>query len=429
MPPSILFLVVDCLRADRAFDQARLAPDGFLGRLVGRGTRFTEAVTVTPTTTPAVASMLTGCYPYEHGVRGLTGHRLAPGVETLAGALGAVGYHTEAEVTGPLGPELGLFDEFDSYRLLPAAEASLHDARGPRLAGRIAELQAGGAPWFMLAHLWELHEPRRLGPRAPRRALGRTIYDRALASLDERLAELLPDALLEDVVVCLVGDHGENLRLEPHGRMGNAVAGLLWRRETRAVAQPLARRVIAHGARSSTKRALRLAPRAIITHGHHLLEPLIRVPYILAGPGVPHGASAALVTHVDLAPTLAELAGSWFAGGEDARPLPLHGDRDTGRRVILETAWVTSLAGVRQQGVRTRRWSYMELGDGGSPALFDLERDPSQCRNVLARHPEEAADLREELHRRVSAGSTGGPMEGAERDVVEARLRDLGYFD
>src|SRR5919198_4317975 len=101
MTPAILFLIVDCLRADRAFAQARLAPEGFLGRLVGRGRSFTNAVTVTPTTTPAVASMLTGCYPFEHGLRGLAGYTLPDDVLTLASALSELGYRTEAHVTGP----------------------------------------------------------------------------------------------------------------------------------------------------------------------------------------------------------------------------------------------------------------------------------------------------------------------------------------
>ena len=85
--PAVLFLIVDCLRADRAFAQAELAPTGFLGSLASRGRVFTSAITVTPTTTPAVASMLTGLYPYEHGLRGLSGFSLPDGIPTVASVL------------------------------------------------------------------------------------------------------------------------------------------------------------------------------------------------------------------------------------------------------------------------------------------------------------------------------------------------------
>ena len=87
MNPPILLFVVDCLRADRAFAQAELNPGGLLGRLTRAGFSFTQAVTVTPTTTPAVASMLTSCYPFEHGLRGLAGFARPTDVPTVASVL------------------------------------------------------------------------------------------------------------------------------------------------------------------------------------------------------------------------------------------------------------------------------------------------------------------------------------------------------
>jgi len=54
--------------------------------------------------------MLTGLYSPRHGVRSIGAHRLHPHVATLPGVLAAAGYHTIAEVTGPLGTENGLAD-------------------------------------------------------------------------------------------------------------------------------------------------------------------------------------------------------------------------------------------------------------------------------------------------------------------------------
>jgi len=429
MKPPILFLIVDCLRSDRAFGQAKRSPGGLLGRVVRSGRSYTNAVAVTPTTTPAVASMLTGLYPFEHGLRGLLGFTRPPDVSTIATALADAGYWTEADVTGPLLPQLRLFDEFDEYRHVDGRQASVHGIRGDSLTRRLRELRTRRDPWFLVFHVWDLHEPRQVpdGFREP--ALSRSVYDRALAALDARLAFLLPDELLDDVVVCVVGDHGENLRFEPRGKLGTAVASLLWWDATRWAMRPFTERVIAYGARSSSKRALRLAPRALITHGHHLFEPLLRVPYILVGPGIPSGATDALVAHVDLAPTFAALAGTWFPGGVGALPLPLDGEGDPERHVVLETAWVTAIAGVRQVGLRTRRWKYMELDTGGSPALFDLERDPAERRNVAARHPQVVAQIRDELRSTLAGARVEARMSNEESAVVEGRLRDLGYLE
>lgn len=426
--PAILLLIIDCLRADRAFAQAELAPDGFLGRLTRRARLFTSAVTVTPTTTPAVASMLTGLYPFEHGLRGLLGFTLPEGIPTVASALREVGYWAEADVTGPLLPQLKLFDDFDDFLWANRKEATIHGPRGQAFAARVRTFQAVGRPWFSVFHVWDLHEHRQV-PRGFRgRALSSTVYDRALAALDARLAELLPEDSLEGVSVCLVGDHGENLRLEPRGKIGMGFASLLWWKPTKWAAQPLARRVIAYGARSSSKRVLRLAPRALITHGHHLFEPLLRVPYMLAGPGIAAGSSDALVAHIDLAPTLATLAGTWFPGGVGALELPLDGEGDPERRVVLETAWVLPLQGVPQMGLRTPRWKYMEVVGGSAPALFDLDRDPLERHNLVKELPEMTRAFRDELHTIMTDARLGDHMSEDETQLVEGRLKDLGYL-
>ena len=241
--PAVLFLIVDCLRADRAFAQAELAPTGFLGSLASRGRVFTSAITVTPTTTPAVASMLTGLYPYEHGLRGLSGFSLPDGIPTVASVLREAGYWTEAHVTGPLLSQLKLFRDFDDYQWVNRKEATTHGPRGDALSTRLQALQTAGRPWFSIFHVWDLHEPRHV-PRGFRgRALSGMVYDQALAALDARLAELLPEESLDNVCVCLVGDHGENLRLEPRGKIGMGLASLLWWKPTKWATQPVARRL------------------------------------------------------------------------------------------------------------------------------------------------------------------------------------------
>ncbi len=430
MTPPILFLVADCLRADRAFGQARLAPDGFIGRISAEGRSFTQAVTVTPTTTPAVATMLTGCYPFEHGLRGLSGFSLPRDVPTVAAALRSEGYRTEAVVTGPLQPELRLFEDFDDFEHVDRRRVTMHGPHGERLQRRVGELQALGRPWFLLWHLWDLHEPRQVPRGFAGPACGRTVYDRALGALDQRLAALLPRELLDGIVVVFVGDHGENLRLEPRGKLGKATAGLLWWKPSRRLAQTAAKAAIARGARSRSKRLLRLAPRAFITHGHHLFEPLIRVPYIVSGPGIRAGAFDGLVTHTDLAPTIASFAQAWFAGGMDSRPLPLEDEAgDPHRRVLLETAWVTSVPGVRQVGVRTPRWKYMEVEGGTAPALFDLEADPLERRNVIDSEATVAAELREDLAAAHASARLGDRMSQDAEDAVTRRLADLGYLN
>ena len=147
----------DRLHADTLWDRQRYPYVPNLDALMGRSTSFTEMITAATTTTPSVA-LLTG-YPAEHGIRSLLGYKLQPEVKTLPEILREHGYHTIAEVTGPLFPLTGLDRGYDLYHRrerhwyldTAGAARSSRRCRGNRLR----------EPWFMFLHLWELHWPRK----------------------------------------------------------------------------------------------------------------------------------------------------------------------------------------------------------------------------------------------------------------------------
>ena len=71
--------MVDCMRADTLTDRQRYPHVPNIDALMARSTSFTEMITAATTTTPSVATLLTGRYPAEHGVRSLLGYKLQPG--------------------------------------------------------------------------------------------------------------------------------------------------------------------------------------------------------------------------------------------------------------------------------------------------------------------------------------------------------------
>lgn len=93
---NVLLITVDTLRADRV-GGARGTTPWIDAHLAADGVSFTRASTPRTKTTPALASLLTGLYPHEHGVRDLM-EPLALGVPTLAERLRAAGYRTGAIV-------------------------------------------------------------------------------------------------------------------------------------------------------------------------------------------------------------------------------------------------------------------------------------------------------------------------------------------
>jgi arylsulfatase A-like enzyme len=351
--------------------------------------------------------MLTGLYSPRHGVRSIGGHRLHPDAVTLATRLAAAGYHTIAEVSGPLGRESGLDRGFAEYHVRPAS-VYLSDAWGRDLVARLA----GGAmprPWFLFLHLWELHSPRKVLPPYRGRRFGATRYDRALASLDATLGPLLA-ALPADTVVLLHGDHGERL-------MASTLAYRWYR----------------------LRRDLLGASRTRKLEGHEtdVYEDLVRVPLAIVAPGrVPAGERVdQLVRQVDVTPTVLDLLALPVPAGLDGVSLlpAIRERRGLGLEAFLEAfGRVRGTPRDRRRGWRTERWKYVEAPNAGDipDELFDLAVDPRERRNLAAAEPARVAELRARVAAvEATAVGEGAALSADEEAAVEARLRDLGYIE
>lgn len=130
-------------------------------------------------------------------------------------------------------------------------------------------------------------------------------------------------------------------------------------------------------------------------------EESVRVPMVVRYPAVlPEDqafASDALVQNVDIAPTVAALAGlPWGADGRSFLPI-----LERKRTAVRTAALIENCRGVSQgsvacsglryeggkadapgfEGIVTRRYKYVELDDG-SVQLIDLKRDPNELRNL-----------------------------------------------
>ena len=94
---NILLVTIDTARADHfgAYGYAR-ARTRHIDALAAEGVRFDRVFTTAPITLPAHASILTGLFPFEHGVRNNGNFYLPGGIETLATVLKNQGYRTAA---------------------------------------------------------------------------------------------------------------------------------------------------------------------------------------------------------------------------------------------------------------------------------------------------------------------------------------------
>ncbi|MBI3248626.1 MAG: sulfatase [Deltaproteobacteria bacterium] len=410
--PNILFLLIDCLRADAVLGENHGAQTPTLDRLVRSGTSFTQAVSAASSTTPCVASLLTGTYSFVHGIRSIFGLKLNPAVRSLAETFQEQGYHTYAEVSGPLFPETGLDRGFDSYQFREAA-GYLSSAWGTDLHHRLH----GGAfkpPWFLFLHLWELHHHRHILPEFRTRAAGRNRYERALSSLDSQLATLV-EALPSDTLVVLHGDHGERVvSTDAQYRLYRLIRDLLGRKTRKREG-----------------------------HEMDIYEELIRVPLVFTSLNgntqIPLRAGARdpqLVRQIDALPTLLDLIGAPLPPdihGQSLVPALLRHERLQLEAYLEAFLRIRSDPKDRRVGWRTEEWKYLYAPQNSRlpEELYHLPSDPRERKNLAPRRADVASDLKrriETLQHGAIAPSPGVGMSEEEKAAIEKRLTDLGYM-
>jgi arylsulfatase A-like enzyme len=390
--PNVVLVTLDTTRADHigAYGAARAATPTFDG-IARDGVLFERAWTVTPLTTPAHASLMTGLYPMAHGVRNNGRFRLSPSAATLAEAFAASGYRTAAFVGGfPVTRAFGFaqgFDTFDDdFGTDPRGRARNERPADAVAARAVAWLEAharDGRPFFAWIHFYDAHEPYEPPPPFAGR-FASSPYDGEIAFVDAELGRvqeaLRATGAAARTIVAVVGDHGEGL-----GDHGEA------------------------------------------THGLFVYEPMIHVPLVVSAPwGLPHGVRRAdPASLVDLYPTLTRLAGLAAPASVDGRDL--FGATAAGTSVYAESYFAAEEYGWAPL-VAVRRGGQKWIG-APRPERYDLDADPQERTNLAGKDAASDAALMSLVGTVTSASAshTLGLAEGQVDDDLLQRLQSLGY--
>jgi arylsulfatase A-like enzyme/Flp pilus assembly protein TadD len=368
--PNVLLITLDTFRADRI-----TANTPNLQKLAAESIRFTNADSPVPLTLPAHCSILSGVLPLHHGVRNNGVNPFPADRETLATVFSAAGYRTAAFVSSfVLDHRFGLqrgFDHYDDEVPRDAtAEANTLEAerRGDVTVDRaLAWLQQGGArPFFAWVHLYDAHAP--YAPPAPYPQT----YDGEIAFVDAQVGRLLAAVDRKNTVVLVVGDHGESLG--EHGEL---------------------------------------------THGLLVYEPTLHVPMLLAAPGADAHEVKTPVSSIDIAPTLAQLAGLKLTRA-DGIALPLSGE-PAAKDLYAESQYPATFGWSPLSAIRRGASKLISNHE-----LYDLDRDPNEKTNILTsdRRTFRALDTAMlEIRKSESTAPTPTTVD----DETRRKLASLGY--
>ncbi|MEE8409732.1 MAG: sulfatase-like hydrolase/transferase [Myxococcota bacterium] len=452
-PVSVLWIVIDTLRADTLYGDAidfPLTPE--LRRFADRALVFTDAESAAGWTIPSVATLLSGIHPTAL----YSARRFLPGwAPTAAERLHAAGYETRALVDNAIierrnGFAQG-FETFDQrsgfrfafslpgFRLLPssvrellreALPAAYQGSPGVTDAALEIIARAREAPLFLYIHYMDPHHPyyahpsqgpepadaesaamhflvQRLRndstdrPSAAQMRYIRHRYAGEIRALDDDLGRLLrawDDTISADSFVLVTADHGEEFL--DHGELG---------------------------------------------HGQSMYRELVHVPLIVRLPESQPGAFApgtrltTPVGQVDLVPTLLDIVGvapqigadgilpqgtswlPWLDGKAPPPAQPIYGTSSHyGRRIYR---W------------REGSWSRLitfdkRTGGGVKHELFDIDDDPREQSNRYDPSSPRVRAMSSRFEPFLDAQETARdpkPTDVAEFTEDHDALRALGY--
>jgi len=384
---NVLIVTLDTTRADvlAAYGSDKVETPA-LDRLSREGIVFEQATSPVPLTLPAHASLFTGLLPPHHGVRDNVDSPLGDTHTTLAEVLRKTGARTAAFVgSAVVDGRRGLARGFDTY------SDGQHANRNPRLR-RPANIVVDEAsewiarestsPFFVWLHLYDAHAPYSL-PEPYRTMYEDAPYLGAIAFMDaqlQRLLTLLDERRLTDrTLVIVAADHGESLG--DHGEDG---------------------------------------------HGIFVYQSTLHVPLIVRAPRLPPRRVPDIVRLVDLMPTVLDVLRIDPRATDGASLAPLmagevaHLDLDA----YSESFYPSRFGWANLRALRAGRFKFVSAP---RPELYDLEKDPTETRNVYGERVDLAVVMSAALDR-IATSSAGAAIEPppSSSEVIQ-RIASLGY--
>lgn len=380
--PNVILIVVDAMRPDHlgCYGYGRPTSPN-IDSLAAEGVLFTNAISHAPWTKGSFSCMLTSLYPFQHGAVGWESV-LSESLVTLPELLQERGYHTMALLSiATLSGRYQVMQGVQEIREPQLGASGTEKLTAEELTEEaIGLISKCSRPFFTIMHYYDAHEPycppeeyirmvltesdiseledleaktksSRAMAAEVRRRQAIILYDAAIRYVDDQIGKILAyldrTGLTEETLVIVTADHGE--AFGEHG---------VW------------------------------------AHAVDLHDEAIRVPLILrCAQHYPRGTKIDVQAgHIDLLPSIAELAGAvdqQHREGLSLRELIEKGRRTRKPDTALPEGVLLSESTLRealtQKSIRTSSWKMLMEPATGQIRLYDLIDDPGETRNIWGR--------------------------------------------
>jgi choline-sulfatase len=389
-PYNVVLIMIDALRADMPWAgyPREIAP--WLTAFEKRVTSYHRGYSLSSYTAKSVLPALTGHYPSAMARDGYFFTKWMPENEVITERAQKAGHRTLAgHGHGYFLPGMGLDQGFDDYRLLKGTfldNTGVHDVNSDRLNKLGKELlsepknvnQENGKRFFAYFHYLDPHYSYSKHPGHPDFGnKARDVYDNEVHFTDQWVGDFIDWVLAEpfgkQTAVIVTADHGEGFGEHNHYR-----------------------------------------------HAYEIWESLVRVPLFIYVPGAEPRRVATPRSHIDLAPTIADLMGIPADGSWPGKSLvpEIFGAEPEPRPVIAELPRADLMD--RRRALIDGDYKLIAFGDDASYQLYKVSEDFKEEHDLVKVEPERFEAMKKrylELSAAIpNVKITGGaPLKGAPR--------------
>ena len=448
MPPNILFILVDGLRADQCFGIDKTSHTPLLDSLISSGVYFKNTFSSTDGTMISLNCVLNSKSQFQTGIRA---QKIILLEDNHLQKLKNSGYYI-----GGLIPKLTSLKPITSYF---QNENHIYDPGPPpetlttgiteKISSLLNSLK-NTSPWFCYLHLFDLH-PLREG-RKPLKIeefqsekFGNSLYAQTVSAIDYCLKKILDRINFDNTLLIVTSDHGERIPFNEKSSFDfepefNSVTSL-GRRILPKSTHNIGGKIMGKLKREIGKTKLDSSNKELTPYQKRSRDPyftlslhdeLLHIPFLLKGLTLPSKIISNQISTLDFFPTIFELVGIMQNNTKYSSSLvPLINNQPmTEKAIFLHTIPYEKESPLDKIGMRTSKYKYFRNSKNPKKDvhLYDLENDPYENNNISKNNLPIIEKMEKLLYDiQNNTLELDNTLSKEEEEKISKELRKLGY--
>ena len=449
MPPNILFILVDGLRADQCFGIDKTSHTPLLDSLISSGVYFKNTFSSTDGTMISLNCVLNSKSQFQTGIRA---QKIILLEDNHLQKLKNSGYYI-----GGLIPKLTSLKPITSYF---QNENHIYDPGPPpetlttgiteKISSLLNSLK-NTSPWSCYLHLFDLH-PLREGHKPLKieefqsEKFGNSLYAQTVSAIDYCLKKILDRINFDNTLLIITSDHGERIPFnekssfdfEPEFNSATSLGRRILPKSTHNIGG----KIMGKLKREIGKTKLDSSNKELTPYQKRSRDPyftlslhdeLLHIPFLLKGLTLPSKIISNQISTLDFFPTIFELVGIMQNNTKYSSSLVslINNQPMAEKAIFLHTIPYEKESPLDRIGMRTSKYKYFRNSKNPKKDvhLYDLENDPYENNNISKNNLSIIEKMEKLLYDiQNNTLELDNTLSKEEEEKISKELRKMGYM-